>query len=75
LPVHRAIHKYGKRTENDIELLEQFEVIDRQILQERERYWISYYKTYIPENGYNLTYGGDGAAEGTLNVSAKLSDF
>lgn len=70
LPVHIAIRKYGLKEEN-IEILEKFGEIDRELLQERERYWIKYYDTY--NCGYNLTQGGDGAAEGILNPSAKLN--
>lgn len=29
-------------------------------INERERYWIEYYKSYKREHGYNLTKGGDG---------------
>jgi len=51
---YRAIRKYG---ENNfyIELLETT-TIDN--LNEREKYWISYYNSY--KNGYNSTLGGDG---------------
>lgn len=70
LPVHRAIKKYGLKEEY-ISVLEHFDVIDRLQLQERECYWIKYYNSL--QDGYNLTPGGDGAAEGVNNVSAKLS--
>lgn len=70
LPVHKAIKKYGLIDEN-IEILESFNTIDRKKLQEREIYWIQYYDTF--NAGYNLTFGGDGASEGIHNVSAKLT--
>lgn len=62
-PMARAIQKYG--WDNFLP-----EVIDTAITQkeanEKERYWIEYYKTCIATygkqaNGYNLTPGGDGA--------------
>lgn len=71
LPVHKAIQKYGLKEEN-IEILESFEEVDREKLQEREKYWIAYYQTYI--FGYNLTTGGDGASTGINNISAKLTE-
>lgn len=50
--IHRAIRKYGK--ENFI-----FEVLEecpKELLNEREIYWIAKFDTY--NNGYNLTLGG-----------------
>ena len=55
-----AILKYGKITE--IEILERIPADKRDLMSERERYWISYYHTYIKDplcNGYNLTPGGE----------------
>lgn len=56
---HRAIKKYG--VENFV-----LEVIDtannENELNEKEKYWIEYYKSYLTENGYNLTKGGEGGA-------------
>lgn len=53
---HRALHKYGK--ENfEFEVLETFDENNREILGEREQYWIQYYDSY--NNGYNETIGGD----------------
>lgn len=54
-PCDKAINKYGKITE--VEILEF--INDKNLLQERERYWISYYQTNNKEKGYNLTDGGD----------------
>lgn len=54
--IKRAIFKYGKENFN-IEILEE---CDSSMLNERERYYISYFDSY--HNGYNSTPGGqDGA--------------
>lgn len=57
-PFYKAIRKYG------YENLE-WEIIDyadsSEELDEKEKYWISYYDTYIQHNkGYNQTIGGKG---------------
>lgn len=53
----RAIKKYG--WDNfDKSVLEECSIAE---LNEREQYWINYYQSFIPEKGYNLTYGGDNA--------------
>lgn len=55
----RAIRKYG--AENfKLEILE--DNIDQQNLDDRECYWIDFYKTFFYDNqhGYNLTRGGKG---------------
>ena len=54
-PLYKAMNKYG--IENfKIEVLEQCE---RNLISEREQYWIKYLKTY--HLGYNATLGGDGS--------------
>lgn len=53
--LYRSMRKYG------IENFE-FSIVElclQQELNERERYWISYYNSFF--QGYNLTFGGDGA--------------
>lgn len=52
MSIHKAILKYGK----DNFSLEVIEEVDASLLNERERYWIKYYGTYV--NGYNSTIGG-----------------
>lgn len=53
--IHKAIQKYGVNNFT-------FEIIELcDNLFERERYWISYYNTYL--NGYNETPGGEGVLE------------
>lgn len=63
LPFHIAIRKYG--FENfDFEILEEIDdAFGRDYLNEREIFFISYYKSLVSENGYNLTIGGDGCAK------------
>lgn len=58
-PLYRAIRKYGKETFS-------FEIIEecsKDLLNEREIYWIDYYHSYIGDGqgGYNLTRGGEGS--------------
>lgn len=52
--LYKAFKKYG--IENFT--FEVIEYIDKQLLNERETFWISYYNSY--KNGYNQTKGGDG---------------
>lgn len=57
--LYRAFRKYG--FENfEITILEQLDTKARDILDDRERYWISFYNTYF--NGYNETLGGEGVS-------------
>jgi len=70
LPVNRATMKYGIK---EIEILELIDANNRQLLQEREKYWISYYNTFQDDHGYNLTQGGDGSSPGVDNNSSYLS--
>lgn len=50
--IKRAIHKYGK-DKFHITLIEECPI---NLLNDREKYWISFYDSY--NNGYNLTKGG-----------------
>lgn len=73
--LQNAIHKYG---------IENFEFLileecSRENLNEREKYYIEYYRTYVGFEdckGYNLTLGGDGTLgfKITEEVSIKLSE-
>lgn len=54
-PLYRAMNKYGK---DNFEIRE-LECCDISLLEEREKYWISYFNTYLGD-GYNATYGGSG---------------
>jgi hypothetical protein len=57
LLIRNAIKKYGK--ENFTKDILEFCSSEEQ-LNEKERYWIDYYKSYNRDIGYNLTLGGDG---------------
>lgn len=64
--LNKAIRKYG--AENfTVQILE--DNIPNDILGEREKYWIDYYKTYYLHNnhGYNMTLGGDGVIKHNIN--------
>lgn len=54
--IHRAMRKYG--VEHFSYQIIESNLNDNQ-LNEREKYWIQYYNSQIP-NGYNMTGGGDG---------------
>ena len=57
-PLYRAIRKYG--LENfSFEILEECETTK---LNEKEIFWISFYKSNYPNKGYNLTSGGSHSA-------------
>lgn len=53
-PLYKAMSLYGIN-HFTIELIEE---CDDSVLEDREKYWISYYNSY--GNGYNATMGGDG---------------
>lgn len=57
-PISRAIRKYGKIT--NFELLEQIPPDQKELMNEREKYYIEYYKTSDKEKGYNISLGGGG---------------
>jgi len=63
---HNAIRKYGIETFTS-EILED-NIIDKEILKQREIYWIKHYNTFLGE-GYNMTDGGDGCNGGKLPLS------
>ena len=54
LPLYKAMLKYGIENFS----IKEIEYCDN--LEEREKYWISFYDSY--HNGYNATLGGDGRA-------------
>lgn len=57
-PFYYALNKYGEENFS----LELIEEVDNNKLNEREQYWIKYYRSYVGFencNGYNATLGGD----------------
>lgn len=72
----KAIRKYGKDAW-EIAVIEQLEQENIDLLKEREKYWIDYYKTFAFDKnskGYNSTRGGDGL-EGWGAVSLTQCDI
>jgi group I intron endonuclease len=68
--IQKAIQKYGFQSFT-------FRVIDtaptREVLHEKEQYWIRYYNSIAP-NGYNITEGGDGVVGAKHNLGRKRPD-
>lgn len=71
--VGNAINYYGEITE--FEVLEEISPSNRDLMNEREKYWIAYYKSNDKKYGYNVTEGGDGGntAEGVNNPNAAFN--
>lgn len=66
-PLYSAMNKYG--IENfHVNLVEEVELNE---LENREQYWIKYFKSY--HNGYNATKGGDGKFQ--YDYNALVADF
>lgn len=68
-PFHQAIIKYGENGFN-------FEIIEecpKELLNEREKYWIQYYDSY--HNGYNASPGGDNCGERSDGRALLLYDL
>ena len=70
-PIHLAMQKYGIQCFS-LTILEECE---QSQLNERERYWINYYKSNNKQFGYNILAGGQDnfALKGELHSQAKLS--
>lgn len=70
-PIHVAMQKYGIQYFS-LTILEE---CDKTQLDERERYWINYYKSNNKQFGYNILAGGQDnfALKGELHSQAKLS--
>ena len=72
LLISKAIQNHKVK---DIEILEFINENDRKKLINREKYWISFYNTYLDKNkGYNMTPGGDGSPDGIYNNASYLSE-
>ncbi|WP_300924631.1 hypothetical protein [uncultured Clostridium sp.] len=54
------MNKFGKENFK-IECIES-DINNKELLSEREKYWIEFYKSYDQSIGYNLTKGGEGGA-------------
>ena len=65
--IHNAIKRYGVANFS-FEILEE---CPKELLDEREIYWIKYYNTF--ENGYNLTVGGNSGFH--YNIDAIFEDY
>lgn len=72
LPIEKAIQKYGKITE--FEILELIPSENRELMIEREKYWINFYNSTNKDIGYNISIGGDGANLGSLNHEARFTE-
>lgn len=66
----RSIIKYGI---NNFKVIEEFDIASsKDELQEKERYWIEYFKSNDFNKGYNNTNGGEGLEGCTQNFISKL---
>lgn len=65
--LYNAMRKYGK--ENFIVET----ICETNTPDEDEKYWIQYYKSV--ENGYNITYGGDGGSSLGINDELKVIEY
>lgn len=70
--ISRAIRKYGI----DNFKLEIIEECEEEKLNEKEIYWINFYKSNNSKYGYNMTQGGDGGPrlKGERNPKARLKE-
>lgn len=71
--IHCAIKKYGEDAFN-FEIIEKLPQ-DKLLLNEREEYWINYYKSNKKRYGYNLTTGGAGARCDKRSVDKRTATF
>lgn len=73
LPIHKVIHKYGI----DNTKFEIIEICSKEKLDERERYWIAFYKSDIKQFGYNIAFGGQAtfALKRERHSQAKLTEL
>ena len=65
MAIHKAIKKYGKSNF----ILYAIEEVDVNDLDNRERYWISYYDSY--NSGYNSTIGGQDGVKPYKNLDSE----
>ena len=69
----RAVEYHGK--ENFTRVILERDIVDLDVLNEREIYWIAYYNTFKNYSDYNLTAGGGGGlgSKRSDETKAKLS--
>lgn len=67
---YRSIRKYGLENFSFFVL----EECSKEVLNEKEIYWISYYDSSNPEKGYNLTLGGSNAATYCPKLNKEKAD-
>lgn len=69
--LNKAIRKYGPDSFK-VQILE--DNISEEFLDEREKYWIDFYKTYYKNNnhGYNMTLGGEGNSRHDSKIFLEL---
>jgi group I intron endonuclease len=68
--LHRAIRKYG-RDAFKVEILHQAKGVVE--LSSMETFFIIIHQSHHPENGYNMTLGGEGGAQFLPSVLAKMA--
>lgn len=68
--IHKALRKYGK----DNFTFQIIEECSPKLLDEREKYWIEYYNSLVP-NGYNMIPGGSNGAGLAKGESVEQYDF
>ena len=61
-PLSRGVRKYG---EEAYELIVLEDNVPKELLNEREKYWIKFYDTYF--NGYNQAIGGNNPTKPIFN--------
>lgn len=57
-PIHRAIRKYGE-SNFSLEVLEKIEPYNEKIANKQERYWIQKFNTFLSNEHYNASSGGE----------------
>lgn len=68
--LYNSINKYGFK---NFDVIEEFDfAISKEELQNKERYWISHYRSNDYKYGYNNTNGGEGLDGGHQNFISKL---
>lgn len=68
---HNAIIKYGAENFS----LEEIECVDNSKLNDREKYWISFYMSNFVKIGYNGTVGGDGNSKINTNILNEINNL